>query len=441
MESFAAALNYGIPIFVILIAIEFLYGHFKGNQTIFFEDTIASLSSGIINTTKAVLGLIIAIISYTWVLDNFAINKNIEAQWWMFPLVFIAKDFAGYWVHRFEHMVNYFWNRHSIHHSSEEFNLPCALRQSVSEIFGFSIFILFPLAIIGVPVEVFGIVAAIHLFAQFWYHTRHINKMGFLEYVIVTPSHHRVHHAINEEYLDKNFAQIFIVWDKWFGTFQEELESTPPVYGVKRQANSWNPIIHNFHHAALVWKDFFRTKSIKDKFRIWFMPTGFRPADVAAKYPVKVIEDAYKQVKYQTNAPFWLNFWSFFQLIFALSTALFLFNNLATFGESASFTIKGNEFLHTSNWVALLLGAFIFLAVFSYTTIMDIKKYGAYIEIVKSFIGIAGIYWLFTYFNFNVASTYFLWILLTYQFICLAFSFLFILKFTHLKTKNVPNKV
>ena len=133
----------------------------------------------------------------------------------------------GYWSHRWNHKINLFWNRHVIHHSSEEFNLSCALRQNISAIVGVYFFLYIPLALLGVPTRVIALVAPIHLFSQFWYHTRLIDRLGVLEYVIVTPSHHRVHHAINDEYLDKNFSEIFIVWDKLFGTFQEELPSVP----------------------------------------------------------------------------------------------------------------------------------------------------------------------------------------------------------------------
>ena len=132
-------------------------------------------------------------------------------------------------------------NRHIIHHSSEEFNLACALRQPISSFVNLFTFLLLPAALFGVPSTVIAILLPIHLFLQFWYHTRYIGKLGFLEKFMVTPSHHRVHHAINPEYMDRNHGQIFIFWDKWFGTFQEELDSVPPVFGITRPAHTWNP--------------------------------------------------------------------------------------------------------------------------------------------------------------------------------------------------------
>ena len=176
-------------------------------------------------------------------------------------------------------------------------NLSCALRQSISNFINFFTFLLIPAAILGVPKEVIAIVAPLHLFLQYWYHTQLIGKMGFLEHILVTPSHHRVHHAINKEYMDKNLSQIFIFWDKLFGTFQQELDHVKPVFGVTRPVKTWNPVKINFIHLWLLIKDAWRTKSIKDKFRIWFMPTGWRPEDVKEKYPVDYIADPYNQKK------------------------------------------------------------------------------------------------------------------------------------------------
>ena len=215
MQTYAEVLTIAIPFFIVLLAIEYGVSKWKNVEVIRSFDTISSLSSGLTNTIKDVLGLAIVIISYSWMVEHMAIIE-VKSSFALYFLTFVGLDFAGYWSHRFEHEINVFWNRHIIHHSSEEFNLACALRQNVSAIVSVFFFLLIPLAIIGIPAEVIAVVAPIHLFAQFWYHTRLINKMGFLEYIIVTPSHHRVHHAINDIYLDKNFGQIFIFWDKMF---------------------------------------------------------------------------------------------------------------------------------------------------------------------------------------------------------------------------------
>ena len=243
-----------IPIFAFFVLLEYLYSVIKKDNRLQIIDIISSLSSGLTNVTKDTIGLGIGILSYSWLVDHLAI-MHIEETWLTYLVAFIAIDFQGYWSHRWNHHINILWNRHVVHHSSEYFNLACALRQPVSSIFALYTFLLIPAAILGVPYMVILILGPLHLYAQFWYHTTYIGKMGFLEKIIVTPSHHRVHHAINPEYIDKNLSQIFIIWDKLFGTFQEELPDVKPVYGVKRQVNTWNPIKINYQHFWMLLKD------------------------------------------------------------------------------------------------------------------------------------------------------------------------------------------
>ena len=228
MNEYASVLLWAIPGFLILVIFEILYGHITKKQSYVFMDTLASLSSGITNILKDILGLAVIIISYPYILEKIAIFE-VENSLLTYFIAFICIDLASYFVHLINHKVNFFWNQHIIHHSSEEFNLACALRQSISNLVGFGGIFLIPAALMGVPTEVISTLTPIHLFAQFWYHTKHIGKMGFLEYIIVTPSQHRVHHAINPIYIDKNLAAIFCVWDRIFGTFQEELDSEPPI--------------------------------------------------------------------------------------------------------------------------------------------------------------------------------------------------------------------
>lgn len=148
---------------------------------------VSSLSSGVTNVTKDVLGLSIAIISYEWLMGKLAV-VHVQNTLLTYIIAFMALDFAGYWVHRIAHEYNFFWNNHIIHHSSEEFNLACALRQSISSIVKIFAIFLLPAAVLGVPAPVIAVVAPLHLFAQFWYHTQHIDRMGLLEKIIVT--HH-----------------------------------------------------------------------------------------------------------------------------------------------------------------------------------------------------------------------------------------------------------
>ena len=391
METYGKILIIAMPLFLLLVVFEKWYGWRKGFDTVRTLDMVSSLSSGVTNSTKDVLGLSIAIITYGWLVNHLAIT-HIQASWLVYVIAFLALYFAGYWTHRLAHTINFFWNNHLVHHSSEEFNLACALRQSISVFVRIYAVLLIPAALLGVPEKVIAVVGPLHLFAQFWYHTRHINRMGFLEYIIVTPAHHRVHHAINPEYLDKNYGQIFIFWDRMFGTFQEEQASIPAVYGVTRPVRTWNPIKINFMHMWLLIKDAWRTKNWKDKFRIWFMPLGWRPADVIEKYPVYKIEDVYHFEKYDTPASKGLQAYLWAQLICVLLLVSYMFANVAMLKQ------LGIEQL-------FIYGAFIFLQVYALTEFMDQTKYAWVLEAIKNITCISLIVKNGEWFGSNAIST------------------------------------
>jgi hypothetical protein len=281
------------------------------------------------------------------------------------------------------------------------------------------VILLLPAAVLGVPAEVIAVVAPLHLFAQFWYHTQHITQMGFLEKIIVTPSHHRVHHAINKEYLDKNLGQIFIFWDKLFGTFQQELPTVKPVYGITRPVQTWNPIKINFLHIGLLAKDAWRTKNWLDKIRIWFMPTGWRPADVSTKYPVYKIEDVYHFEKYKSQETKLLLVWSWVQLVILLLLVSYLFGNIVSIGMPAIF----------------LYGAFIFLFVYAFTELMDGSKYTIFWDVLKNGVGIAIVFIYGDWFGANKISPIISYVLLEY-FAVSTFIAIWILKYAVAKKIN-----
>lgn len=382
MELYGKIVFWAMPVFLLFVLLEKAYGVSKGKDTYNNMDMVSSLSSGVTNVVKDVLGLSISLLSYPFLLKNLAIF-HLQSSALLFAAAFVVLDFQGYWVHRWAHRINFFWNKHAIHHSSEEFNLACALRQSISSFVNLFTFFLIPAAILGTPGELIALVGPIHLFAQFWYHTQHIGKMGFLEKIIVTPSHHRVHHAINPEYMDKNHGQIFIIWDKLFGTFQEEREDVPPVYGITRPARTWNPIKINFQHLSLLVKDARRTKSLKDKLRIWWQPTGWRPADVAETYPVRSVQDVYSLEKYQTDAGKTLHIWIWVQLSFTLLMTMYFF---ASLGKIKNLP----DLLYGSN--TLLYGFFIFLSIYAYSELMDRKHSALGWELFKNMVGLFVLY-------------------------------------------------
>ena len=374
MNFYVLSLLFAIPSFAILILVEQIISKVKKVEVNNHEDMISSLSSGMTNIISDVFKLSFVLVSYGWLVDNLAIESlSIENQWLSILIAFIVLDFTGYWMHRLSHRVNIFWNRHVIHHSSEEFNLSCALRQSVSHAFKFSAILMIPAAVMGIDKEIFIILAPIHLFMQFWYHTRLIDKMGFLEYVIVTPSHHRVHHAINPEYIDKNYGQILIIWDKIFNTFQVELENIKPVYGVLRPVSTWNPLVINFKHIFQLFKDAWNTKFIIDKVKIWFMPTGWRPGDLDKKSPLKYISDPLKLVKYKTNNSNVKLFWIWTQYFLGVIMMFHLF-----------LIMDVDKILLIDYMYAL----FIMMHIFSYTSALDKSNLSIYSEMLKIILGL-----------------------------------------------------
>jgi hypothetical protein len=188
-----------------------------------------------------------------------------------------------------------------------------------------------------------------------------------------------VHHAFNKESIDKNFGQIFIFWDKWFGTFQEERPDLPPVYGITRPVQTWNPIRINFQHVWLLMKDAWRTNSWKDKFTLWFKPTGYRPADVAEKYPVYKIDDVYHFEKYNTQTSTALNIWSWIQLLLILFFVSYLFGNI---GLINSLDV---------NYI-FWYGGFLFLSVYALTDLMDRNVSAIVWECIRAAAGLTILY-------------------------------------------------
>jgi len=409
MEEYGKILLIAMPLFFVLIVLEKIYGTYKGEDNVPLMDSVSSISSGITNAVKDVLGLSITFISYGWMVDKIAIF-HLEANVFTYLIAFIIIDFYGYWTHRIAHQVNFFWNKHAIHHSSEEFNLACALRQTVSSFVNLFTFLLIPAAIIGVPTTVIVITLPIQLFLQFWYHTKHIKKMGFLEHILVTPSHHRVHHAINPEYIDKNHSQIFIIWDKLFNTFQEELEAVPPVFGITRPAQTWNPIRINFQHLSLLISDAWRAENWQDKFTIWFKPTGWRPENFEEKYPVNKITNVYSFDKYGTEASSKLIYWSITQALVTLLLVSYFFGNIAMIGLPVIF----------------IYGLFIFMTVYSYTELMDESRFSVYWETIRFLFGLGILYYFGDWFGLNSLFPWGNYIIIGYLLLSLAMSIYFV---------------
>jgi sterol desaturase/sphingolipid hydroxylase (fatty acid hydroxylase superfamily) len=273
-----------IPVFLALMALELGVGLARGRNTYRLNDALSSLGLGVMSQATGLFGRLLRIGIYTWVFDRLGVAAlALDSVWtWVFAL--LAYDLCYYWLHRAGHRVAVLWAAHAVHHQSEDYNLSTALRQTSS---GFLLGWLFyiPLALAGVPPLVFGVVALIDLLYQFWVHTQQVGRLGWFDRWFCSPSNHRVHHAVNDKYLDKNYGGILIVWDRLFGSFVDEDEAEPCVYGTRSPLQSWNPVWANLQVYRDLVLDSWRARSWADKLRVWLRPPGWRPADVARRWP------------------------------------------------------------------------------------------------------------------------------------------------------------
>ena len=265
-----------IPAFVALILLEMIYGRLTGRVRYEPRDTATSLIMGLGNQVATALtsGAIIAF--GLWVWDNFRL-LDIPFTWRGFVLAFVGEDLAYYWVHRCGHRLRWLWAAHVIHHSSQHYNLSTALRQTWTSVLAVNFLFRVPLFLIGFHPLLIAFVAALNLIYQFWIHTEAVRRMPrWFEAVFNTPSHHRVHHAINPRYLDANYAGVFIIWDKLFGTFVPEDDAEPCRYGIVKQLGTFNPLKVAFHEWIGMIRDMARARSLKEALLIPFKPPGWR---------------------------------------------------------------------------------------------------------------------------------------------------------------------
>lgn len=310
-----------IPMYFILMGIELLVLRFQKSPTYRLNDAITNINLGVVSQVSGVFLKVLSIGIYTFFFEKFGLFE-IPNNVWTFFILFFLYDLCYYWAHRLSHEINLFWGGHVVHHSSEEYNLSVALRQSSTQTIWTFMFYL-PLAIIGFDPVMLVLVSGINLLYQFWIHTEAIDRMGFLEKFMNTPSHHRVHHGRNPKYIDKNHGGTFIIFDKWFGTFQEEEER--PTYGITTPVRSWNPVWVNISHYATMKEELKMIPNLKDKVRYLFNKPGWLPEYLGGYRTVKDVGPDYK--KFDTTVPLPLNYYVFFQYVVLMGlTAFFLFN-------------------------------------------------------------------------------------------------------------------
>ncbi|HUH73444.1 MAG TPA: sterol desaturase family protein [Chitinophagales bacterium] len=365
-----------IPIFLIFVLVEYLYLKRKKLSHLFrLNDTITNLNIGVGHLlTRLFLGFIlIGAYNFFYSIAPIKLPNNI----WTWVACFILYDFFFYWAHRWGHEVNLFWAAHSVHHQSEEYNLSVALRQSwLHAILAFVIFL--PVPFMGMPVEIFFINAAISGLYQFWIHTEVIIRMPkWFEYIFNTPSHHRVHHAVNPEYIDKNHGATLIIWDRIFGTYAEEVKH--PSYGVTKPISTWNPLWSNLIYFSDLWK---ASKSMKwkDKAVLIFKKPGWRPEYLGGMMSIPEVDE--NVLKYNATP-----------VSSGLSTYVLIQFVLIVFG-TVGFIYYFNEFntlKRISGFITLLLSITICGAILEQKSWV---KYAEYFRLLVALLVVNNIYYI-----------------------------------------------
>lgn len=315
-----------IPVFFLLIGVELLVGYLRKEKLYRFNDALTNINLG---TGQQIVGVMVKgffFLGYLFLYDRRFFD--VPNTWWSWSLLFLGVDFFYYWFHRASHEINALWAAHIVHHQSEDYNLSVALRQSWFQGW-FSWAFYLPLAIVGFDPIMFAAVNSFNTLYQFWIHTTTIKSLGPLEWVINTPSHHRVHHGSNPKYIDKNHAGSLIIWDRMFGTFQKEEEQV--VYGITKPLNSWNPVWANIHYWQELW-ELSKQCSGFDKVRVFLKPPGWHPDSLGGFQAPQEI-DVSKYKKYDSDGLRHDHIYVFFVFLIALGLAtavLFLKTSIAT---------------------------------------------------------------------------------------------------------------
>lgn len=308
-----------IPVFFALIALEWLAARLLERDVYRLADSLGDLGCGIVDQLLGVFMKAAVFAGYLWLFRQRLFELPAESAWvWL--ACFLGVDFLYYWFHRKSHEVSFLWAAHVVHHQSEEYNLTVALRQGALQGWFSWVFYL-PLALLGFPPLVFLACSSANTLYQFWIHTRLIGRLGPVEWLFNTPSHHRVHHGRNPEYIDRNHAGVLIVWDKLFGTFAPEREE--PVYGVTAPLRSWNPVRANLDPWAALLRAARRAPRWADRLRFFWKPPGWRPQELGGPVPAPPVDRA-SYVKFDTPASGALQAYAVLHFLVVLGAASWL---------------------------------------------------------------------------------------------------------------------
>jgi sterol desaturase/sphingolipid hydroxylase (fatty acid hydroxylase superfamily) len=285
-----------IPLFFLLMGLELAWSAWSGRAVYRLKDFVTNISCGIGSQVVGAFSKTVIFAIYAWTYEQLRLF-TLPASALTAVVTFLLVDLLYYWFHRLSHQVNFLWAAHIVHHQSEDYNLSVALRQSWWQgLFGFWFYV--PIAMLGVdPITIVTVAAFVTLY-QFWIHTEALGRLGPLEWILNTPSHHRVHHGSDPKYIDRNHAGTLIIWDKLFGTYQREEE--PPVYGITTPLASWNPVHANVHY----WGDLFRwaarTRRWSDRIRLFLKPPGWLPPELGG-FQEPVAKDRTTYRKFDTH--------------------------------------------------------------------------------------------------------------------------------------------
>ena len=269
------------PVFFALIALEYFVGRIRGRSNYRLNDAVNSLSLGVMSQVVGLFTRALTIGIYAAVYSVVAVRELPADRWWVWVLGIVSYDFCYYWFHRIGHESAVFWASHVVHHQSQEYNLTTALRQtSSSALFGWIFYL--PMAIAGIPPAVFAVTAIVNLLYQYWIHTEQVGKLGWFDRWFSSPSNHRVHHAVNDRYIDRNYGGILMIWDRMFGSFVEETERC--VYGTRAPLDSWDPLWANLEVYADLARKSWHAASWRDRLLVWLMPPGWQPATAAGAH-------------------------------------------------------------------------------------------------------------------------------------------------------------
>ena len=407
MGDMANYIALAVPVFFLLIGAELVWARFESREVARLNDAVTDISCGTVQQVLGLFTMTAVFAVYVLIHEHARLFDVPKGSAWAWVLCFLGVDFFYYWFHRSSHELNFAWAAHVVHHQSEDYNLSVALRQSALQQFISAPFY-WPLAFLGFPPEMFLAASAFNTLYQFWIHTELIGRLGPLEWFLNTPSHHRVHHGSNPQYIDRNHGGTLIVWDRFFGTFEPEDEKV--VYGVTKPPASWNPLWVNFHYLGELWRLSKKTGSWRNRLLLWVKPPGWLPADVDEP-PER--ENALHGVRYDASSPEALDRYVLVHFVAAMVLAflyLFRFGTLepewkAALGLLLIWSVlnlgaifEGRRWLPVSE-VARLMAAVALIAVVARTPGLLVGLGVAGIAAILSAI------WLFRYRNHFIAAS------------------------------------